>query len=75
MERNVGDFFEDGHLHSQHASWIRQNVVHLLHVIRPNAVALVDACDFETFVSGAPWDNGMGKCIRPITEAAEKDPL
>jgi acyl-CoA oxidase len=75
MERDVGDFLEDGYLHSKHASWIRQNVVHLLHVIRPNAVALVDARDFSDFRLRSALGRWDGQVYPAIMEAAKKDPL
>ncbi|CAM9400418.1 unnamed protein product [Choristocarpus tenellus] len=43
VERDMGDFVEDGFLSPCQAGWVRNEVVELLHLLRPMAVPLVDA--------------------------------
>eukprot|EP00957_Ditylum_brightwellii_P008207 621120-Ditylum_brightwellii.AAC.1 len=40
IEREMGDFLEDGYLNEHHGRWIRRGVITMLDKIRPNAVAL-----------------------------------
>lgn len=47
VDQNSGDFLEDGILTSSQVKKMRQLSVDLLPILRPNAVALVDAFDFR----------------------------
>ena len=49
MEKDLGDFLEDGYIRPNQAKWVAPNVLKYLAVIRKNAVALVDAPDFSDF--------------------------
>lgn len=75
MEREIGDFLEDGFLSAQQSQWVRTNVLDLLDVIRPNAVALVDARDFSDFRLKSALGRYDGNVYPAIMEAARKDPL
>ena len=75
MERELGDFLEDGYLSSQQSVWVRANVLQLLNVVRPNAVALVDARDFSDFRLKSALGRYDGNVYPAIIEAAQRDPL
>ena len=75
MEREIGDFFEDGYLSQEHAKWIRDGVLSLLDAIRPNAVALVDAFDYSDFILKSALGRFDGNVYPAIMEASKKDPM
>ena len=49
IEREMGDFLEVQVLTTQQGQWVRSSVLYMLNIIRPNAIALVDARDFSDF--------------------------
>jgi len=75
MEKEMGDFLEDGYVSAEQAQWIRANVLKLLKVIRPKAVALVDARDFSDFRLKSALGRFDGDVYPAIMEAARRDPL
>jgi len=75
MEREVGDFMEDGYLSARQVGWVRSCVLALLDAIRPNAVALVDARDFSDFRLRSTLGRYDGDVYPAIMEAARRDPL
>lgn len=75
MEREVGDFLEDGFLSAKQAAWVRSSVLVLLDRVRPNAVALVDARDFSDFRLKSALGRYDGDVYPAIMEAAKRDPL
>jgi acyl-CoA oxidase len=75
MESEIGDFLQDGYLSAKQADWVRSSVLHLLNVVRPNAVALVDARDFSDFRLKSALGRYDGDVYPAILEAARRDPL
>ena len=75
MEKDMGEFLEDGYLSSKHAGWVSSNVLTYLDIIRPDAVALVDARDFSDFRLKSTLGRYDGNVYPHIMEAARKDPL
>ena len=75
MEKEIGDFLEDGYLSAEKASWVRSNVVNLLDVIRPNAVPLVDAFDISDFRLKSALGRFDGDVYPAVLDAAKRDPL
>jgi len=75
MERDIGDFLEDGYIDAKQARWIRRGVLQLLGKVRPNAVALVDARDFSDFRLKSALGRNDGHVYPAIMAAAKKDPL
>jgi acyl-CoA oxidase len=75
MEREMGDFFEDGYLSRRQAKWVREKVLALLNIVRPNAVALVDAFDYSDFILKSALGRYDGNVYPAIMAASEKDPL
>ena len=49
IERDMGDFCEDRYLNAEQISWVRENVSIMLKKLRPIAVPLVDAMDYNDF--------------------------
>lgn len=75
LEREIGDFLEDGYLSSEQAGWVRSGVLKMLDKIRPNAVALVDARDFSDFRLKSALGRYDGNVYPEIMKSAKKDPL
>lgn len=75
MEHEIGDFLEDGYLSHEHATWVRAGVLRVLDIIRPNAVALVDAFDYSDFILKSTLGRFDGDVYPAILKASEKDPL
>jgi acyl-CoA oxidase len=75
MEREMGDFLEVGAISVQQAHWVRTNVIIMLDVVRPNAVALVDARDFPDFRLKSALGRYDGEVYPAIMASARKDPL
>jgi len=75
MEKDIGDFLEDGYLSAKKASWVRSNVLKLLGIVRPNAVALVDARDFSDFRLKSALGRFDGDVYPALMKAAMRDPL
>jgi acyl-CoA oxidase len=75
MEKDLGEFLEDGYLSAKQASWVSSNVLKCLDSIRPNAVALVDARDFSDFRLKSTLGRYDGNVYPHIMEAARRDPL
>lgn len=75
MEKDIGDFLEDGYLSAEKARWVRANVLKLLDIVRPNAVALVDARDFSDFRLKSALGRFDGDVYPAILKASMRDPL
>lgn len=75
LEREIGDFLEDGYLSSEQANMVRSGVLTMLDKIRPNAVALVDARDFSDFRLKSALGRYDGNVYPEIMKTAKKDPL
>eukprot|EP00980_Cylindrotheca_fusiformis_P003160 scaffold721_cov131-Cylindrotheca_fusiformis.AAC.50 len=75
MEKDLGDFIQDGFLSPKQASWVAPGVLKYLDLIRPNAVALVDAYDISDFRLKSVLGRYDGNVYPHILKAAYKDPL
>lgn len=75
MERELGDFLEDGYMMAEHSKMVRSCVLKLLDTVRPNAVALVDARDFSDFRLKSALGRYDGDVYSAIMDAALRDPL
>mmetsp|Transcript_51553 Transcript_51553/g.148733 ORF Transcript_51553/g.148733 Transcript_51553/m.148733 type:complete len:707 (-) Transcript_51553:54-2174(-) len=75
MEKEIGDFLEDGYLSAKQAKWIAASDLEALDKVRPNAVALVDARDISDFRLKSALGRYDGDVYPYIMRAAEKDPL
>ena len=75
IEKDMGDFLQDGYLRPEHAKWVAANVIKYLAVVRKNAVALVDARDFSDFRLKSALGRYDGDIYPHIVAAAKRDPL
>ena len=75
IEKDIGDFLEDGYFGVRHAGWVRSSVLQLLSTLRPDAVALVDARDFSDFSLKSALGRYDGDVYPAILEASRRDPL
>jgi len=75
LEKDLGEFLEDGYLNSSQARWVAPSVLKALDKVRPNAVALVDARDISDFRLKSALGRFDGNVYPHIMKAAEKDPL
>ena len=75
IEHDIGEFLEDGFMRAEEAEWVRSNVLKYLDIIRPNAVALVDARDYSDFRLKSALGRYDGDVYPYIMKAAMKDPL
>ena len=66
IEREMGDFTEDGYLSGHQAGLVRGEVRRLLGVVRVDAVAIVDSFDFsDHYLNSAlgKWDGDVYECL------------
>lgn len=75
MEKDLGDFLEDGYLSGEQSSWVRKLVLTMMSKIRPEAVALVDAWDYSDFRLKSALGRFDGIVYPAIMESTSKDPL
>ncbi|XP_078081425.1 peroxisomal acyl-coenzyme A oxidase 1 isoform X1 [Mustelus asterias] len=75
ISKNSGDFLHAGILSDPQISQVHQRVKELLAVIRPNAVALVDAFDYPDAVLASVLGRYDGNVYEHMFEWAKKSPL
>eukprot|EP00529_Nitzschia_sp_RCC80_P015506 CAMPEP_0113468024 /NCGR_PEP_ID=MMETSP0014_2-20120614/15126_1 /TAXON_ID=2857 /ORGANISM="Nitzschia sp." /LENGTH=711 /DNA_ID=CAMNT_0000360369 /DNA_START=18 /DNA_END=2153 /DNA_ORIENTATION=+ /assembly_acc=CAM_ASM_000159 len=75
IEKDSGDFLEDGYFRSKHSQWVSTNVLKYLTIIRKNAVPLVDARNFSDFRLKSALGRFDGDVYPAILKASKKDPL
>ncbi|XP_063816635.1 peroxisomal acyl-coenzyme A oxidase 1 isoform X1 [Pseudophryne corroboree] len=75
ISRNTGDFFQAGILTTFQVEQVQQRIKDLLSVIRPNAVALVDAFDYTDSQLGSVLGRYDGNVYENMFEWAKKSPL
>ncbi|XP_072259321.1 peroxisomal acyl-coenzyme A oxidase 1 [Pyxicephalus adspersus] len=75
ISKNTGDFLQAGLLTSSQIEQVEQRVKDLLAVIRPNAVALVDAFDYSDTQLSSVLGRYDGNVYENMFEWAKKSPL
>lgn len=75
MEKDIGDFMEDGYLLPKQVGWVSADVLKYLAIVRKNAVALVDARDYSDFRLKSALGRFDGNVYPSILAASKKDPL
>jgi acyl-CoA oxidase len=75
MEKDIGDFLEDGYMDQNQSKLVRTCVLESLKSIRPNAVALVDARDFSDFRLKSALGRFDGNVYPALMQSALDDPL
>ena len=66
MEKEMGEFLEDGFLSAKQADWVRESVRNLLALVRVDAVSIVDSFDFsDHYLNSAlgKWDGNVYECL------------
>jgi acyl-CoA oxidase len=69
------DFIEDGYMTIEQVNIVRANILDLLNVIRPSAVALVDAFDFTDYLLGSILGRYDGNVYETMFNWAASSPL
>ncbi|XP_073540024.1 peroxisomal acyl-coenzyme A oxidase 1 isoform X2 [Phyllobates terribilis] len=75
ISRNTGDFLQAGLLAPAQLEQVQQRIKDLLAVVRPNAVALVDAFDYTDTQLGGVLGRYDGNVYENMFEWAKKSPL
>ncbi|NWI16342.1 ACOX1 oxidase, partial [Crypturellus soui] len=75
ISKNAGDFLQAGILTNTQVNQVNQHVKELLAIIRPNAVALVDAFDYSDSYLGSVLGRYDGNVYETMFEWAKKSPL
>uniref|UniRef100_M4C1G4 Acyl-coenzyme A oxidase n=1 Tax=Hyaloperonospora arabidopsidis (strain Emoy2) TaxID=559515 RepID=M4C1G4_HYAAE len=75
ITKSLGDFRQDNYLSSKQAQLVREQVVHLLPVIRKNCVLLTDAWDFSDFELNSTIGRYDGDIYRALLKRVEDEPL
>ncbi|XP_069809763.1 peroxisomal acyl-coenzyme A oxidase 1 isoform X1 [Dendropsophus ebraccatus] len=75
ISRNTGDFLQAGLLTTSQLDQVQQRIKDLLAVIRPNAIALVDAFDYTDTQLGSVLGRYDGNVYENMFEWAKKSPL
>ncbi|XP_075701750.1 peroxisomal acyl-coenzyme A oxidase 1 isoform X4 [Rhinoderma darwinii] len=75
ISRNTGDFLQASLLTTSQLEQVQQRIKDLLAVIRPNAVALVDAFDYTDTQLGSVLGRYDGNVYENMFEWAKKSPL
>ena len=75
LERDMGDFVEDGFVRAAQADAVRAEVRALLDELRPDACALTDAWDFRDFVLQSAIGRYDGDVYPALFESATRSVL
>ena len=75
IEDKLGDFIVDGLISPNQAALVSRGVKHLLHIIRTNVVALVDAFDFSDYYLNSSLGRYDGNVYEDLFERAKQCPL
>lgn len=71
IAENSGSFIEAGILHGHHVQAIRQQIFSLLEILRPEAVALVDAFDYSDYVLNSALGRFDGNVYEDLFKRAQ----
>ncbi|KAM6176074.1 peroxisomal acyl-coenzyme A oxidase 1 [Erethizon dorsatum] len=75
ISQKAGDFLQGNIMTGSQISQVNQRILELLTVIRPNAVALVDAFDFKDMTLGSVLGRYDGNVYENLFEWAKNSPL
>jgi len=75
LERLGIELLEDGYLSTAQLNMIREQSRKCLHMLRPNAVALVDAWDFSDCFLNSALGRYDGNVYEALYEMAQRNPL
>ncbi|XP_071134383.1 peroxisomal acyl-coenzyme A oxidase 1-like [Mytilus edulis] len=72
---NLGEFMQDNFLTGQHAEYLQKKMLTLFDVMRPNAVALVDAFDFPDHILQSCLGRYDGQVYQALYDYAKMAPM
>uniref|UniRef100_A0A8C5Z9W4 Acyl-coenzyme A oxidase n=1 Tax=Marmota marmota marmota TaxID=9994 RepID=A0A8C5Z9W4_MARMA len=75
ISQKAGDFLQGNIMTGSQITQVNQRIMELLTIIRPNAVALVDAFDFKDVTLGSVLGRYDGNVYENLFEWAKKSPL
>ncbi|KAG2207649.1 hypothetical protein INT46_005060 [Mucor plumbeus] len=75
MEKELSEFLVSGYLSADQSAMLKEQVIHLLEQIRPEAVSLVDAFALPDYFLHSALGRYDGKVYESMTEMAEREPL
>ncbi|KAF0692311.1 Aste57867_16600 [Aphanomyces stellatus] len=75
IQANLGEFRLDDYLSSSQGAWSQDQLLELLRVVRPNAVALVDGFGISDFELNSAIGRYDGDIYRALIERATHEPL
>ncbi|EEY56898.1 acyl-CoA dehydrogenase/oxidase [Phytophthora infestans T30-4] len=75
ITKSLGDFRQHGYFSSQQVDLVRDQIVHLLPIVRKNCVLLTDAWDFSDFELGSTIGRYDGDIYRALVKRAADEPL
>ncbi|KAF0690792.1 Aste57867_17847 [Aphanomyces stellatus] len=75
IQANLGEFRLDDYLSSSQGAWAQDQLLELLQIVRPNAVALVDGFGISDFELNSAIGRYDGDIYRALIERATHEPL
>lgn len=75
IAREAGDFLEDGYVNGEQVEWARKQYYSCFAVLRPDAVALVDAFGLTDYQLNSALGRKDGDVYRALLAAAQASPL
>ncbi|RKP04978.1 acyl-CoA dehydrogenase/oxidase [Thamnocephalis sphaerospora] len=75
MERDMGDFVEDGFVSAQQATMARTQVRMLLQTLRPDTVGLAEAFAWPDFLLNSALGSSDGRAYERLVECLLQEPL
>lgn len=75
LEKDIGEITEDGYVQPIQAQYLREELKHMLQLIRKDAVALVDAFDLPNEVLTSALGRYDGEAYKTMYEWVQKEPL
>ncbi|KAG2194869.1 hypothetical protein INT47_002663 [Mucor saturninus] len=75
MEKELAEFLVAGYFSSEQTAMLKEQVIHLLEQVRPEAVSLVDAFALPDYFLHSALGRYDGKVYEAMTEMAEREPL
>ncbi|KAI7865503.1 acyl-CoA dehydrogenase/oxidase C-terminal [Spinellus fusiger] len=75
IEQELAEFLLSGYLSSEQSNMLKAQVISLLEVVRPDAVALVDAFAMPDYFLHSALGRYDGAVYETMTKMAEKEPL
>ncbi|ORX45296.1 acyl-CoA oxidase [Hesseltinella vesiculosa] len=75
MEKELSEFILSGYINAEQSTLLKQQVIHLLDVLRPQAVALVDAFALPDYYLHSALGRYDGDVYKAMTAMVEREPL